>query len=186
MDYFGYLETVRAFFFFFNRNFVKIPFWYLFNREEIFIQCLIELHSIQFNLIIDSIYFTYIQSIFGIGGDCMENTFWRTISLSKMLCFEYFIILCGTNNTNRDLPLGICLIEVGKYFQERPLKVKTIISGIFPRGECWSVSRIIVCKINDILSEKCFLLFLLLTEIMAGPGKMECITLICILKITSF
>ena len=115
----------------------------------------------------------------------MENAFRRAINLSKMLCFEYFIILCGTNNTNRDLPLDICLIEVGKYFQERLLKVKTIISGIFPRGECWSVSRIIVWEINEILSDKCFLL-LLLTKIMAGPGKMECITVIFILKIMSF
>ena len=44
-----------------------------------------------------------------------------------------------------------------KYFQERSLKGKTIISDIFPRDECCSVSKIITDEINNILAEKCSL-----------------------------
>ena len=90
---------------------------------------------------------------FGIGSDCMENAFRRAISLPKMPCFEYVIILCGRNNINKDLSFDVaeCFIEIGKYFQERSRKVKIIISSILPQDECLSVSRIIVCKINDIV-----------------------------------
>lgn len=36
-----------------------------------------------------------------------------------------------------------------KLFQERSLKI--------PRDECWPLSRIIIGKVNDIFSGKCFL-----------------------------
>ena len=47
--------------------------------------------------------------------------------------------------------------QYSKYFQERSLKGKIIISDIFPRDECCSVSRIITDEINNILAEKCSL-----------------------------
>ena len=45
-----------------------------------------------------------------------------------------------------------CHIEIGKHFQERSLNVKVVFSGILPQDECWSVSRIIISKIDDILA----------------------------------
>ena len=94
---------------------------------------------------------------FGIGGDRVENVFWRAINLPKMPYLEHVIILCGRNNINKDSPFDIaeCLIEIGKCFKERSCNIKIVISGILPRDECWSVNRIIISEINDILDDKC-------------------------------
>ena len=56
---------------------------------------------------------------------------------------------------NKDSPFDMaeCLIEIGKYFKERSRNIKLVISGMPPRGECWSVSRITI-GINDILADK--------------------------------
>ena len=56
---------------------------------------------------------------------------------------------------NKDSPFDIaeCIIEIGKYFKEKPRNIKLVISGMLPRGKCWSVSRI-TNDINDILADK--------------------------------
>ena len=89
----------------------------------------------------------------------MENVLWRAINSPMMPHLEHVIILCGTNNINKDSPfdIGECLIEIGKYFKERPRNIRIVISGIRPRDECWSVNRIIISKFNDILADKCSL-----------------------------
>ena len=79
-------------------------------------------------------YFSYILN-FGIGGDPLENAFWRGLNLPKMPYLGHVIILCGTNNIKKDLSCDIeesSLIEIGKYFQERSLKIKSIFSAILP------------------------------------------------------
>ena len=59
----------------------------------------------------------------------------------------------------KDPPFDIAeyLFEIGKYFKERSRNTEIVISGILPRDECWSVNRIIISKINDILADKCSL-----------------------------
>lgn len=126
---------------------------------------------------------------FGIDGDRVENIFWRATNFPKILYLQHAIILCGANNINKDSPFDIteCLVELDKYFEERSQNVKIVISGILPLYECWSVNRIIISEINNILADKCSLSTgtILLTISMAEPWKVECLTLICILKIMS-
>ena len=45
---------------------------------------------------------------------------------------EHVIILCDTNNINKDSPFDIAefLIEINKYFKERSCNIKIVISGI--------------------------------------------------------
>ena len=72
---------------------------------------------------------------------------------------EHVIILCDTNNINKDSPFDIAefLIEINKYFKERSCNIKVVISGIITWDKCGSVNRIIVSKINGILADKCCL-----------------------------
>ena len=37
----------------------------------------------------------------GIGGDRVENVFWRAIGLPRICYLEHVIILCGTNNIKK-------------------------------------------------------------------------------------
>ena len=96
---------------------------------------------------------------FGRGSDCVKNAFWIAISLPIMLYLENAIILCGTNNINKDSPFDIaeCHIKIGEYFKERFRNVKIFFSGILPRNEYCSVNRITTGEINDILADKCSL-----------------------------
>ena len=85
--------------------------------------------------------------------------FWRAIYLLEMPYLEHVITFCNTNNINKKLHFKTteCLIEISKCFQQRLLKVKNFISGILLQDECWYLSRIIISKINDILSDRSFL-----------------------------
>lgn len=126
---------------------------------------------------------------FVIDGDRVVNIFWRATNSPKILYLQHVIISCGANNINKDSPFDIteCLIELDKYFEERSQNVKIVISSILPLGECWSVNRIIISETNNILADKCSLSTstILLTINMAEPWKVECLTLIFILKIMS-
>ena len=85
----------------------------------------------------------------------MGNVFWRAINFPRMPYLEHAIILCATDNINKDSPfdIGECLIEIGRYFKERSRTIKIVISGILPRDECWSVNRIIISEINDKMAD---------------------------------
>ena len=39
----------------------------------------------------------------------------------------------------------------------RSRNIKIVISGILLRDECWSVNRIVISEVNDILADKCSL-----------------------------
>ena len=93
---------------------------------------------------------------FEIGGDRAENVFCRALNFLKVSYLKHLIIWCSLNNINKDSPFDIaeCLIEIGKYFQERSLVVKVVISGIRFRGECWSVSRIIITEIFNNVADR--------------------------------
>lgn len=91
---------------------------------------------------------------FETDGDGVENAFLRAINMLEM---PYYFMWHKEYNKNLSFDMAECHIDIGKLFQERSLNVKAVISAIVPRDECWSVSRIIICKINDALPGKCSL-----------------------------
>ena len=69
---------------------------------------------------------------------------------------EYVIILCGTNNINKDSPFDIaeCLFEIGKYFKESPVTLRLLFPAYFLE---MNVGLSPISEINDILADRCSL-----------------------------
>ena len=67
------------------------------------------------------------------------------------------VILCGTNNINKDPPCDIVqgLIAIGPSFKNRCNNPHIFICGLLPRYEYVSVKRVIIDEINNHLSFKC-------------------------------
>ena len=110
------------------------------------------------------------------------EAYWRPCQISNTLPSIYvpsIINLRGANNINKDYPFNRteCQIEIGKYFQERSVKVKIFVSSKLLRNEWWPVSRIIISEVNDILADKCSLDGFYFIDQMHGWA--------CILKIMS-
>ena len=94
---------------------------------------------------------------FGISRDHAKNVFWRAVNLPDMLYLTNVTILYGTNNICNDPLYNIaqCSVDIGVCFRNHSPKVNTIISGIYPRDECYSVNRILIKEINTVLKCKC-------------------------------
>ena len=88
----------------------------------------------------------------GTGGDPGENMLWRAISLPLPQYVRNIIVQCWAINISTDSPRDIanCIFDVGTIFQRRSNMVNIIICGLIP-DECWSVDRLLINKINDIL-----------------------------------
>ena len=72
------------------------------------------------------------------------------ISLPKMACLKYVIILYSKNNINEDSPFDkgdVSSLKLANIFKKDSLTLKCLFLGIRPRNDCWSLSRII-SKIN--------------------------------------
>ena len=56
----------------------------------------------------------------GISGDRVENVLWRARGIPFLLSLKSVVILCGTNNINKDSPDDIAqgLIAIGSVFEE--------------------------------------------------------------------
>ena len=91
----------------------------------------------------------------GIGGDLIENMLWRAISLPLPSSVRNIVVQCGTNNISNDSPRDItdCIVNVGTIFRKKSNTVN-IKCGLIPLDESWSVNRLLINKINDIL--KCY------------------------------
>ena len=89
----------------------------------------------------------------GIRGDRVENVLWRAISLPLPSSIQNIVVQCGTNNISTDSTRDIadCIVDVGTIFQRNSKTVNIIICGLIPRDECWSVNRLLINKVNDIL-----------------------------------
>ena len=122
---------------------------------------------------------------FGIGGDRVENFFWRATNLPKMTYLEHVIILYDTNIINKESPFDIaeCLIEIGKYFKERSRNIKIVTLTYFLKINIGLSTELSLAKLIFWLANALSTGSVLLTKSMAGSGKMACLTLICILKI---
>ena len=66
-------------------------------------------------------------------------------------------VQCGTNNISTESLRDIadCIVDVGTVFRKKSNTVNIIICGLIPCDECWSVNRLLINKINDILKYDC-------------------------------
>ena len=94
----------------------------------------------------------------GIHRDRVENFLWRVRGIAFPPRLKNVVILCGTNSINKDPPYDIVqgLIAIVSSFKNRCNNPNIFICGLFPRDEYVSVNKVIIDKINDLLSFKCF------------------------------
>ena len=66
-------------------------------------------------------------------------------------------VQCGTNNISTESLRDIadCIVDVGTVFRKKSNTVNIIICGLIPCDECWSVNRLLINKVNDILKYDC-------------------------------
>ena len=103
-------------------------------------------------------YFAPINALnLGIGGDRVENVLWRTIDLSFPSSVKNVVILCGTNNVPIDTPRDIvdCVISVGSVSEKKSSGINVSVCDLISRDECWSVNRVLINKVNEILKYQC-------------------------------
>ena len=93
----------------------------------------------------------------GIRGDSVENILWRVRDIAFPPRSKNVVILCGTNNINKDTPYDIVqgLIVIGSVFKNQCNNPNIFICGLLPRNEYVSVNRVIIDEINYLLSFRC-------------------------------
>ena len=93
----------------------------------------------------------------GIGGDKIENVLWRTNNLPTSRSIQNTIILCGTNNIQRNSTEDIVdgISDIIQSLQRKYVHSNIIVCGLLPRDEIWSVNRIYIDEINESLFHKC-------------------------------
>ena len=93
----------------------------------------------------------------GISGDCVENVLWRAREIPFIPSLKNVVILCGTNNINKDSPYDIAqgLIAIGSAFKNQPSNPNIFICGILPRDGYCSINRLTINEINDLLESRC-------------------------------
>ena len=94
----------------------------------------------------------------GISGDYVENVLWRAREIPFIPSLKNVVILCGTNNINKDSPYDIAqgLIATGSVFQNQSSNPNIFICGLLPCDESFSINRLIINEVNDLLKYKCF------------------------------
>ena len=93
----------------------------------------------------------------GIGGDRIQNVLWRSNNLPSSPSFQNAVILCGTNNIQRDSSEDIVdgILEIALTLRRKYNDLHIVVCGLLPGDENWSVNRIYIREINDYLSYKC-------------------------------
>ena len=94
----------------------------------------------------------------GISGDRVENVLWRARDIPILPSLKNVVILCGTNNINKDSPYDIAqgLIAIGSVFKNQSSNPNIFICGLLPRDESFSINRLIINEVNDLLKSKRF------------------------------
>ena len=103
-------------------------------------------------------YFAPINALnLDIGGDRIKNVLWRAINLPLPSSVKSVVILCGTNNIPTDTPRDIadCTNSINSIFQRLSSGINVSICGLIPRDECWSVNRVLINEVNEILIYQC-------------------------------
>ena len=75
------------------------------------------------------------------------------------------VILCGTNNLFQDSPEDIAggIVEIAQTFQSSYSSINIAIGGILPRDASWSINRVLIKEVNQILKAKCSQSFFIYT-----------------------
>ena len=98
----------------------------------------------------------------GIGGDKVRHVLWRSHNLPVVKSIKKVVVLCGASNLNQDSPEDITdgIIEVANTFKSKYGSISIFVCGIIPRDFNWSVTRVYIKEVNDMLktkySESCF------------------------------
>ena len=89
----------------------------------------------------------------GVGGNRIRHVLWRALNLSISLNLKNNVVLFGTNNllldSSKDIADGI--FEIARSLEINYSCVNVIICGILPRDDSWSVNRVSIKKVNQIL-----------------------------------
>ena len=93
----------------------------------------------------------------GIGGDRVEHVLWRCNNLPPTLSLRNVIIMCGTNNIDYNSPDDIVdgILDIVESLRRNFKFSNIVIYGILPRNDSWSVNRLYIKEINDLLRQKC-------------------------------
>ena len=72
----------------------------------------------------------------GTRGDCVEHVLWRVKDIAFPSRLKNVVILCGTNNINKDSPHDIVqgLFVIGSSFKNRFNNPNIFICGLLPRN----------------------------------------------------
>ena len=83
--------------------------------------------------------------------------FWRAQNLPVISSLKNVVILCGTNNLFQDSPEDIPdgVVEITETFQSKYSSINIPIGGILPHDASWSVNRVFIKEVNEILKEEC-------------------------------
>ena len=89
----------------------------------------------------------------GIGGDRAMNVFWLTIILPPPLSVQNVTVQWETKNVLTESPRDIadCILDESNIFRRKSNTVNIVICGLMLRDECWSVNRLMINKVNNIL-----------------------------------
>ena len=70
----------------------------------------------------------------GISGDRVKNALWRARDIPFLPSLKNVVILCGTNNINKDFPYDIAqsLITIGSVFKNQSSNPNIFICGFLP------------------------------------------------------
>ena len=92
----------------------------------------------------------------GISGDRAENVLWRARDIPFLPSLKSIVVLCGTNNINKDPPydIGQGLIAIGSVFKNQSSNPNIFIYGILPQDESFLINRLIINEVNDLLKSK--------------------------------
>ena len=92
----------------------------------------------------------------GVGGDRIQHVLWCAHNLPVSSIPKNVVVLCGTNNLLLNSPKGIVggILEIARSFETNYGCVNVIICVILPRDDSWSVYRVSIKKVNQILNLK--------------------------------
>ena len=98
----------------------------------------------------------------GIGDDKVQHVLWHSHNLPVVKSIKKEFFLCGTNNLNQDSPEDVTdsIIEVANTSKSKYGFISIFDCVILARDFNWSVTRVYIREVNDILktkhSQSCF------------------------------
>ena len=94
---------------------------------------------------------------FGMPGDKTQHVLWRIQNTTLPDTVKFVVLVCGTNNIYHDSAEDIAdgILVIGLQLLKKYPNLNVLISGILPREEKNTSTRLKIEKINDILLNTC-------------------------------